>query len=170
MPQYSHLEWQVKYAPGVLSAIGYDDAGKVITHTRVETTGEPAAIALEPNATTLAADGSDISIVTVKITDAKGRTVPVATNKVSFSVTGPGKLIGVGNGDPSCHESDKGTERSAFNGLCLAIVQSSGAPGKITIHAESPGLQSASVSVKAHRVRNPGDIVSSEIEAFNRAK
>src|SRR6185437_3371202 len=69
MPQYSHLEWQVKYAPGKLSAVGYDAEGKVITKTGVETTGEPAAVALEPNASTLAADGADISIVTVRITD-----------------------------------------------------------------------------------------------------
>jgi beta-galactosidase len=170
MPQYSHLEWSVKYAAGTLSAVGYDDRGKVTARTRVETTGEPAAIALEPNAATLAADGSDISLVTVRITDSNGRTVPVANNKVSFNVTGPGKLIGVGNGDPYCHEPDKAEQRSAFNGLCLAIVQSTGAPGTITIQADSPGLRAASVSVKARESRHPQNIISSEIEAFNRAK
>ena len=42
MPRYSHLEWAVKYEPGTLSAKGYDDEGKVIAETKVETTGEPA--------------------------------------------------------------------------------------------------------------------------------
>jgi beta-galactosidase len=148
MPQYSHLEWKVKYAPGTLSAVGYDEAGKVIAQNAVETTGEPAAIALEPDRNTLTADGTDISLVTVRIVDAQGRTVPVATNHITFSVLGPGQLSGVGNGNPTCHEADKGSERSAFNGLCLAIVQSSRARGEIKIQATSPGLKSAMVSVK----------------------
>ena len=149
MPRYSHLEWSVKYEPGTLSAKGFDGDGKVITETRVETTGEPAAIVLEPDRTNLTADGADISLVTVKIVDAQGRTVPVATNEVTFSVTGAGHLLGLGNGDPTCHEPDKGSRRSAFNGLCLAIVQSSRTPGAIAIQADSPGLKSATAAIEA---------------------
>jgi beta-galactosidase len=149
MPQYSHLEWEVKYEPGTLSAKGYDDKGNIITQTREETTGEPAVVALEPDKTTLSAGGTDISLVTVKIMDAQGRTVPRATNQVAFSVTGAGHLLGVGNGDPACHESDKANTRSAFNGLCLAIIESSRNPGVITIQADSPGLKSASAAVEA---------------------
>jgi beta-galactosidase len=149
MPQYSHLEWKVNYSPGTLKAVAYDNEGKVISRTSVETTGEPAAIALEPDRKTLIADGTDISLVTVKIVDNQGRTVPVATNAVTFKVIGPGELIGVGNGNPACHESDKGNQRSAFNGLCLAIVESSRMRGEIKIQATSPGLKSANVSIKA---------------------
>ena len=143
MPRYSHLQWAVKYEPGTLSAKGYDDAGKVIAETRVETTGEPAGIKLEPDRAALIANATDVSLVTVKIVDEQGRIVPVATNAVTFSVTGPGRLIGLGNGDPNCHEPDKSKQRSAFNGLCLAIVQSSHTLGAITIQADSPGLKSA---------------------------
>ncbi len=148
MPQYSHLEWEVKYEPGTLSAKGYNDEGKVIAETKVETTSAPAAIALEPDRTILKADGTDISLVTVKIVDAQGRTVPVANNPVTFKVTGAGHLLGLGNGDPACHEPDKGNQRSAFNGLCLAIVQSSRTPGAITIQADSPGLKSGAVVIE----------------------
>jgi beta-galactosidase len=148
MPRYSHLEWSVKYEPGTLSAKGYDSAGKVIAETGEETTGEPAAIALAPGRTSLSADGADISLVTVKIVDARGRTVPVATNEVTFSVTGAGHLLGLGNGDPTCHEPDKGSQRSAFSGLCVAIIQSSQIPGTITIQADSPGLKSATAVVE----------------------
>jgi len=142
----SHLEWKVKYAPGKLVARGTRH-GKTL-ETTVETTGEPAAIVLEPDRMNLAADGTDISLVTVKIVDEQGRTVPVATNAVTFSVTGPGQLLGLGNGDPSCHESDKGKQRSAFNGLCLAIVQSSRTRGAIAIQADSPGLKSAAAAIE----------------------
>jgi len=47
-----------------------------------------------------------LSIFTVSAVDAQGRAVPVAQNKINFSLTGAGKIIGVGNGDPSCHEPD----------------------------------------------------------------
>ncbi|HWY78398.1 MAG TPA: beta-galactosidase GalA [Verrucomicrobiae bacterium] len=149
MPQYSHLEWQVKYSPGTLNAVGYDNEDKVIARTTVETTGGSAAIALKPDRTILTADGQDISLVTVKIIDGQGRIVPVAANAVTFDVIGPGQLLGVGNGNPDCHEPDKGKQRSAFNGLCLAIVQSSRSEGAIKIQADSPGLKSAIISLKA---------------------
>jgi beta-galactosidase len=149
MSQYSHLDWNVKYEPGTLTAKGYDDEGKIIAENKVETTGEPVAVVLEPDQTTVKADGRDISLVTVKIVDDQGRTVPVAANAVTFTVTGPGQLIGVGNGDPACHEPDKGNHRSAFNGLGLAIIQSSLTAGTIAIQADSPGLKSAAVAIEA---------------------
>ncbi|HEV2454506.1 MAG TPA: beta-galactosidase GalA [Verrucomicrobiae bacterium] len=151
MPQCSHLEWQAQYEPGTLSAQGYDAAGKIIAKTGVETTGAPAAITLEPDRTNIAADGQDISLITVRIVDFHGRTVPAANNRVTFKLSGTGHLIGLGNGDPTCHEPDKGSQRSAFNGLCLAIVQSARSPGTITIQADSPGLKSATAMIKSDR-------------------
>jgi len=102
----SKLSWQVKYAPGTLSAKGYDDAGKVIAETKVETTGEAAQIQLMPDRKTINADGQDVSVFTVSAVDAQGRAVPVAQDKIHFSIEGAGSIIGVGNGDPSCHEPD----------------------------------------------------------------
>ena len=55
----------------------------------------------------LAADHADLAVVNVAVVDGQGRVVPVADNKITFTVKGPGKLIGVGNGDPSSHEPDK---------------------------------------------------------------
>jgi beta-galactosidase len=74
--------------------------------------------------------------------------VPTADNKVTFAISGPGSVIGVGNGDPSCHEPDKASERSAFNGLCMAIVQSKrGDAGQVAITVTSPGLDAATVTL-----------------------
>ena len=106
MQPNSKLSWQVKYAPGTLSAKGFDAAGNVIAETKVETTGEPAAVQLTPNRTTINADGEDVSVITVSVADAQGRIVPVAGNKINFAIEGAGKILGVGNGDPSCHEPD----------------------------------------------------------------
>ncbi len=105
MPRNSHLQWTVPYTPGTLMARGYQD-GKVMAEEKVETTGAPAAIILSPDRTTINPDGEDLSIITVAVTDAQGRVVPVANNLVRFEISGDGKIIGVGNGDPSSHEPD----------------------------------------------------------------
>lgn len=105
MPRNSHLRWKVKYTPGTLAAKGYK-GGRVIAEEKVETTGAPAAIRLLADRAAINADGEDLSILMVAVTDAQGRIVPTATNLMEFSLSGPGQIIGVGNGDPICHEAD----------------------------------------------------------------
>ena len=102
----SKLSWQVKYAPGILSAKGFDAAGNVIAETKVETTGDATQIQLTPDRKAINADGEDVVVFTVSALDAQGRAVPVAQNKIKFALEGAGRIIGVGNGDPSCHEPD----------------------------------------------------------------
>jgi beta-galactosidase len=106
MKPNSKLSWHVKYAPGTLSAKGFDDAGKVIAETKQETTGDATQIQLLPDRKTINADGEDVAVFTVCALDPQGRVVPVAQNKINFTIAGAGKIIGVGNGDPSCHEPD----------------------------------------------------------------
>ena len=105
MPKMGHLTWQVKYAAGTLSAKGYND-GKTVAETKVETIGQPAMVQLKPDRTTIKADGEDLALFTVSVADAQGRVSPTASNKIHFTLSGPGKIIGVGNGDPSSHEPD----------------------------------------------------------------
>jgi beta-galactosidase len=112
MPRNGHLEWKVAYAPGALEARGYR-GGKVVATTRVETTGAPAQLVLTPDRTVINADDADAVVFTVSAHDAQGRAVPTAGNLVDFDVTG-GRIIGVGNGDPGCHEADKFTETIAL--------------------------------------------------------
>ncbi len=105
MKKNSELKWKVKYAPGTLSAKGFNH-GKVVAETKVETTGAPATVQLEPDRSAIHADGEDISIFTVSVRDEQGRPVPDASSSIEFALNGPGKILGVGNGDPSCHEPD----------------------------------------------------------------
>ena len=106
MKKNSHLEWKVKYAPGTLLARGHT-GGKEILTDKIETTGEPAVIQLRPHRASIKADGEDVAVITVQANDARGRRVPTAGNPITFEITGPGKIIGVGNGDPSSHEPDQ---------------------------------------------------------------
>jgi len=146
VPRDSHVVWRVPYAPGGIRARGFRGGELISTDTR-ETTGAPAAIVLVPDRATIAGDGEDVSLVEVRIVDAANRVVPTAANPVTFTLTGPGTIIGVGNGDPSCHEPDKAQQRSAFNGLCMAIVQASKAGGPVVLSATSPGLRAVQVTI-----------------------
>jgi beta-galactosidase len=142
-----HLEWKVKYWPGVIEARASKGSRVVLTERR-ETAGPAAKIVASADRTQIAADGRDLAVINVTIVDAQGRPVPLADNKVTFALSGPASVIGVGNGDPSCHEPDKASQRSAFNGLLMAIVQSKrGEPGAIGVTVTSPGLESATPAV-----------------------
>jgi len=133
---------------GVIEARGTKNGKVLLTEVR-ETTGAPAKLVLRPDRQKISADGEDLSVVAVEVVDAKGRVMPTASNEVSFEVSGPGKIIGVGNGDPSCHEPDKATKRSAFNGLCMAFVQATKQVGDIRVVASASGLESASTVIQA---------------------
>ncbi len=105
MKRNSKLTWQVKYAPGILSAKGFN-GGQVVAEQKIETTDAAATLQLKPNRMSINADGEDVSVITVSALDAQGRAVPVAQNKINFEISGAGKILGVGNGDPSSHEAD----------------------------------------------------------------
>jgi beta-galactosidase len=147
-----HLVWRVKYAPGTLEAKA-SRGGKVVLTQRRETAGAAVKIVAVADRTKIAADGQDLAVINVTIVDGQGRPVPTADNKVTFAAAGPGRVIGVGNGDPSCHEPDRfangeASERSAFNGLCMAILQSRrGEAGPVAVKVSSPGLQEATVAL-----------------------
>jgi beta-galactosidase len=134
----THLEWKVKYEPGVLEARGRKD-GRVVLIEKRETTGAPATIKLTADRVEIDADGEDIAIVRVEVLDNNGRDVPTADNLIRFRIDGQGALLGVGNGDPNCQESDKEPRRSLFNGLAQLIVQSTMTPGTINIEAHMEG-------------------------------
>jgi beta-galactosidase len=146
-----HLYWDVAYEPGVLMANGYKNGRVVLTDSRT-TTGAASLVVGRPSQTLLGADGKDVSSVTIEIQDSSGLVVPTAINHLTMSLSGPGKIIGVGNGNPGSHERDRppdptSAERDAFNGLALAIIQSTMFAGSITLNIAAEGLIPASVVI-----------------------
>jgi len=99
------LNWYVSYEPGTIVAKGYSN-GKLIVEDKVETAGIAKAIEMVADRNEINADGVDISVVTIQVNDAEGRLMPLASNEIKFSVSGPAKIIGVGNGNPASHEKD----------------------------------------------------------------
>ncbi|MCY2931801.1 MAG: DUF4982 domain-containing protein [Planctomycetota bacterium] len=149
---YQHTAWKVPYEPGVLEARGYIGR-KTAARGRVETTGPAAAITLCPDRTKLSADGQDAVPVAAAVVDAQGCVVPTAENLIRFTLTGPGQIIGVGNGNPSSLEPDKASGRMAFAGLCQVILQAGLKSGALTLTAESDGLAGAALTIPARRAR-----------------
>ncbi|GHN01986.1 hypothetical protein WSM22_34750 [Cytophagales bacterium WSM2-2] len=149
MERNGHLQWSVNYQPGALEAVAFKK-GKKLT-TKVETTGTPTEVVMTPYKTTMLADGKDVCVINLTAIDREGREVPDADNMVKFEITGPGKIIGVGNGDPSSHEPDQGIDgawqRSFFNGKCQVIVQSNGKSGTIHFEAKASGLWTGSTDI-----------------------
>ena len=148
----SHVAWNVKYAPGTIEARGFKGDKVVLTEKR-ETTGAAAKLVMRADRNQVVADGEEVAMFAVEVHDAQGRVVPITDNDVAFRITGAGKLVGVGNGDPTDHGPDKGTSRKAFSGLCMALIQSTKAPGEITVEATSPGLTAATVTIAAKETK-----------------
>ena len=143
-----HVEWSLSFTPGTLKAIGRI-GGREILIREVKTAGAPAKIVLEADRSVIAADGEDLSFVTVKILDEEGTAVPYADNPILFEIFGAGKIAGIDNGLQTSEESFSENPHKAFNGLCLAVVESNTKSGKITLKATSEGLAGATVVINA---------------------
>lgn len=150
MPRNSHLKWTVNYEPGKLEAIAYKKGKRL--YQKIETTGLPFEVVVTPYKTTILADGKDATVLNISVLDKEGREVPDADNLIKFSIAGPGKIIGVGNGDPSSHEPDKCADgmwqRSLFNGKCQVIIQSGMQTGMIKFEAKATGLWSGGTDIQ----------------------
>lgn len=144
-----HVMWRVPFQPGTLKAVTRKNGATVLTK-EIKTAGRPAKIVLAADRTMLKADGKDLSFITVSILDSDGNLVPDADNLVQFAVTGEGSIAGVDNGYQASMESFKASQRKAFNGLCLAIIQTGEKSGTITITARAEGLPPTSLTLESN--------------------
>jgi beta-galactosidase len=145
------LRWEdVKYQPGELKAIAFKD-GEVWAEAIVRTTDPAEQLIAEADRNTIAADGKDLSFITIRIADKNGETVPTANSAIKFSIDGPGQIVGTDNGNPIDMTAFPSLERKAFNGLCLVIVRGKkGEAGAIRIKAKSDQLKETIVTIKSH--------------------
>jgi beta-galactosidase len=142
------LSWDVPYLSGMLEAVGAMN-GKPVAAFTLRTADKPARIELLPDVTQASPGGRDISQVEFRILDAQGARVPTADPVVTFEVEGPARILGIGNGDLNSIEDCKDLVHRAYQGRGLAILEATGAAGKITLKASSPGLEPATVTISA---------------------
>ena len=143
-----HLLWKVPFVPGTLKAISRT-GGKQVLIKEIKTAGNAAKLTATADRSTIKSDGNDLSFITIEVVDANGVMVPDADQLVEFKLEGPGKIVGVDNGDPVSHESFKAPQRKAFHGKCLVVVQSGDKAGTIKMTATSAGLSATTIELTA---------------------
>ena len=113
----------------------------------MRTAGAPAALALSQEPL-LTRDLAELRWVRVGAVDAKGVAHPLATNRVSFRLSGPGELVAVGNGDPTGMRPFTETDaHDLFFGKAMAVVRRTG-PGTLTLTATAEGLAEGVLEIK----------------------
>lgn len=148
------LRWlDVPYQPGELRAVAYD-GGRRLGEAVTRTAGEPARLRLTPDRTALAADGDDLSYLLLEAVDKAGNPCPLAMNDVKFTVTGPGEIAGVGNGDHFFPAEFATDHVALFYGKAMLIVRArEGRGGAVRVAASSDGLRGAAVALRSREAR-----------------
>ena len=145
--EHLHVVWNVTFEPGTVKVVARKD-GVETASQEIHTAGEPAQIRLTPDRSTIKADGTDLSFVTVEILDKDGNLCPNSDNLVQFEISGNGFIAGVDNGSPISLERFKDNKRKAFYGKCLVVLQNNGKKGTIKLDAVSEGLKRAHIDIK----------------------
>ena len=147
--QRYRLMWMdTKYEPGTVKVVAYNEKGEAVAEKVICTAGKPHHIELVADRKLIAADGKDLSFITVKVVDKDGNLCPDAQHSIRYSVKGAGFYRAGANGDPISLELFHHPQMKVFNGMMTAVVQNNGKPGEITLTASGRGLKSAKIVVK----------------------
>ena len=142
-------QWKVPYEKGELRLLAYDESGSVVASDSVSSFGDPASICLRSEKECIIANGEDLAFVEISLSDREGTFVANARNRITVNVIGPGRLVGLDNGDSTDYEEYKGNSRKLFSGKLIAIIAPTDEPGTITVTASSEGLPSVSIQIKS---------------------
>ncbi len=141
------INWQVPYQPGTLKAVARNHDKEVATDV-LRTAGTPVKIVVLPDRKSLGSNWDDVANIEVQVVDQNGTVVPTAADLLKFTVTGPGKLIGVDSGNVVSIEPFQAGERKAYQGRALAILRATGG-GPVTFTVEAAGLPSGTITLPA---------------------
>ncbi len=149
--RYRLMWMDVKYEPGTVKVVAYDDSGKAVAEKTVVTAGKPHHILLEADRQTINADGDDISFVTATVIDKNGNPCHTATNSLEFIVSGKGSFRAACNGDATSLEMFHEPQMKAFSGQLVVLVQSATEPGDIELTVRGKGLKAGKIKLKAKK-------------------
>jgi beta-galactosidase len=131
---------------------------RAVAERVLTTTGKATGLRVTADRTVVQADGQDLSYLVVEAVDAESRLQPHADQKVQFSISGPGVIAAVGNGDGQDDASYQGDRRKLFQGRALVVVRASRRSGPITIKAGSPGLRDAAATIQSTAVAERAEL------------
>lgn len=133
------LRWNdVKYEPGEIRVVVFDESGNKIGEDSRRTAGAPAQLLLsaeyaDDEAKTLKADGNDVAFVTVSLIDKDGNLCPTADDQLTFEVTGEGSYQAACNGDATSLEPFTQPQMKLFGGQLVVVVRSTKTAGTMTL-------------------------------------
>lgn len=142
-------DWQVPYEPGTITAIAYDEAGNEIARESRCSFGDSFGIRLTADRETLSTGDNELCFLTIETTDAQGNPVENGADYVRVDLSGPGRLLGMDNGDSTDSDEYKTNVRKLFSGRLLAVIGSTGEPGEIRVTVTGEGLQPAEILLRA---------------------
>ena len=145
--RYRLMWMDVKYEPGTVKVVAFDDNGKAVAEEVVNTAGKPYQIVLDADRKTITANGEDISFVTVSVVDKNGIPCPTATNQLKFKVTGAGTYRAACNGDATSLEMFHKDTMKLFSGKLVVLVKSTTAAGDIKLEVNGAGLKSGKLNL-----------------------
>jgi len=143
------LMWNdVKYEPGTIKVVAFDENGKVAEEKEVKTAGKPYQLILDTDREIIKADGEDLSYVTVSVVDKDGNPCPLAQNQLKFKVSGDATYRAACNGDATSLEMFHQPTMKLFNGKLVVLVQSGNNAGSAKLTVSGKGLKSASTQIE----------------------
>lgn len=147
----THLvaNYQLRYQKGALLAIAYDEERNVIARDEKHSFGESAEIQVIADKSTLTADCRDMAFLEISMTDAQNNPVENANDRVTITVTGAGRLVGLDNGDSTDYEEYKGLSRRLFSGKLVAGIMAGACEGDINVLVASDGKPDKQIQLKA---------------------
>jgi len=145
------IVWNVPYMPGTLAAKGYNGNEEVAQYT-IKTSKETRRPLLAADRTTIKADGQDLSHISIHLEDDDENPVQTDDRKLTVSIEGEGKILGIDNGDLRREESFAGNQLKTYFGRALVIVQSTRQPGQIKVNIRMEGSDEIySVTIKSEK-------------------
>lgn len=147
--RYRLMWMDVKYEPGTVKVVAYDDNGKPVAEKAVVTAGKPHHIKLEADRQTLTANGEDLGFVTATVVDINGNPCPNASTMLTFEVKGAGSFRAVCNGDATSLELFHLPQMKAFSGKLVVLVQSSAEAGNIELTVSGEGLKKQMIKLSS---------------------
>ena len=146
--RYRLMWMDTKYEPGEVKVVAYDEAGKAVATQIVRTAGRPHHLELSADRTTIAADGKDISFVTVRVVDKDGNLIPDDGRLLNFKVKGAGTFRAAASGNPASLDAFHLPRHHVFSGQLVALVQSAEHAGEAVLTVSAKGLPSASIRIQ----------------------
>lgn len=145
-------DWQVVYEPGIITAVAYDEAGKEIARDSRRSFGESLKLTMCSDQDSLSPNEKDLAFIMIGVLDENGNPVENAADYVTVSVEGPGRLLGLDNGDSTDYDPYKSCTRKLFSGKLLAVIGTTKAEGEILVKVIGDGLIEAETRIAVQRM------------------